>query len=323
MRTFKLLTLMMGFLMLLMAPTSTWASCNITNLVVKNDVANEDCMGAGMDMYYKLRLNIKGTDLPNTVNKVVVGGDTYTGDDIQVLGGSTSSKVKIRLFVRSRGRVNVPVFVESEGGCSYTLYNAFDEPVCADNPCDITDIFEVRLENVGLCSTFEVVVGFEGVGLPIALTKLFVTYDGVEYKFYNSAICFGPGNSAAVITEEIPVGTGGTITKVFIEAESGCTYTLNTSVVGPPICVGPRFAAQVEGKLVAYPNPATNSFQVVVNEIDNPELTIFNTLGEAVLRSTVSRGIPVEINSAGFEPGLYIIQANNGVKAFTKKLIIK
>ncbi|MEN8880175.1 MAG: RICIN domain-containing protein [Polaribacter sp.] len=75
--------------------------------------------------------------------------------------------------------------------------------------------------------------------------------------------------------------------------------------------------------ITTYPNPASNSFKIQLNNIDNSSITIYNILGKKVYnKSDVKESIEINISNR-FQAGVYLIRViDSNQKVYYNKLII-
>ena len=73
-----------------------------------------------------------------------------------------------------------------------------------------------------------------------------------------------------------------------------------------------------------FPNPVTNNFNIVFNEINKPTVTIINTLGKVIYTKTNLTKSSISLSKdQGFATGVYIIKATDVAgKVYTKKFIV-
>ena len=79
----------------------------------------------------------------------------------------------------------------------------------------------------------------------------------------------------------------------------------------------------VLSSVITYPNPASSSFKIQLNNIENASITIYNVLGQSVYqKSNVKESIQI-MNNNRFETGVYLIKViDNNQKVYYNKLII-
>jgi hypothetical protein len=79
----------------------------------------------------------------------------------------------------------------------------------------------------------------------------------------------------------------------------------------------------VLSSVITYPNPASSSFKIQLNNIENASITIYNVLGQSVYqKSNVRESIQI-MNNNRFETGVYLIKViDNNQKVYYNKLII-
>ena len=99
------------------------------------------------------------------------------------------------------------------------------------------------------------------------------------------------------------------ITNTFIPSNSFASIASNTTELGNEA----GFALQ------AYPNPATNTIKVNLASKENvASYKILNTIGQVVMHGKLIDG---NINISSLQKGIYLLQATDGQKDFTSKLI--
>ncbi|WP_233487123.1 GEVED domain-containing protein [Tenacibaculum sp. E3R01] len=70
--------------------------------------------------------------------------------------------------------------------------------------------------------------------------------------------------------------------------------------------------------LIAYPNPATNSIIVKFGNNENVNYRITNTIGQVVLKGETMNNT---VNISSLKSGIYLLEANDGQKSLTTKLV--
>jgi putative ubiquitin-RnfH superfamily antitoxin RatB of RatAB toxin-antitoxin module len=80
-----------------------------------------------------------------------------------------------------------------------------------------------------------------------------------------------------------------------------------------------------EASIAIYPNPASDKFTIKFEAINTVErVEIYNVLGQAVVLDDRLGNSVLEVDSRGFEAGLYLVKAYTADnKVLSSKLIIK
>lgn len=72
-----------------------------------------------------------------------------------------------------------------------------------------------------------------------------------------------------------------------------------------------------------YPNPASNSFEILTQQIINKgKISIFNVLGIQIFETSICLSNKKEINLENISPGIYFVTVYDGLISYTEKLII-
>ena len=73
-----------------------------------------------------------------------------------------------------------------------------------------------------------------------------------------------------------------------------------------------------------YPNPTTGKFTLEMKTDDgsrNTTVQIYSTLGEMILRTTLTGNLKEVISLENYRPGIYFIKVVSGDKSATQKII--
>lgn len=70
-----------------------------------------------------------------------------------------------------------------------------------------------------------------------------------------------------------------------------------------------------------YPNPFCDVIHIENDEAKNTEFTLYNSLGQALRKTTVSSAKQAEMHTGDLEPGLYVLQARIDGRTFSVKCV--
>jgi hypothetical protein len=83
-------------------------------------------------------------------------------------------------------------------------------------------------------------------------------------------------------------------------------------------------AEATQQAISVFPNPATDSFNLNLNEIENAQVTITNLLGKTIYNKVVTDSYLRLQKGSVFTPGVYLISVTDGSQnTYHTKLIIK
>lgn len=74
-----------------------------------------------------------------------------------------------------------------------------------------------------------------------------------------------------------------------------------------------------------FPNPADNNFSIMIDKTltdKNHDITITNFQGQVVYKQKISDISSININTAEYAEGLYLVQVRNGSSQITKRLVV-
>lgn len=74
--------------------------------------------------------------------------------------------------------------------------------------------------------------------------------------------------------------------------------------------------------LAVYPNPASNILHIIASETGNKKITMLDVTGRTVFEKITSES-QIEINTAGYANGTYLLQVNDGLTNSTLKIIVQ
>lgn len=130
------------------------------------------------------------------------------------------------------------------------------------------------------------------------------TYDMVDLNDITNADVAISKGKVFVVWEDDNSGT--------IKFRSGTFSTASNSV------------NEIEQKSFSiYPSPTSDFLTIQIDEsvMANSKLKITNELGETILTSNISKGIPLKLNVASFDKGVYFIQILSNNKNYSHKFI--
>ncbi|MCB9230755.1 MAG: T9SS type A sorting domain-containing protein [Bacteroidia bacterium] len=82
-------------------------------------------------------------------------------------------------------------------------------------------------------------------------------------------------------------------------------------------------AKSMEDQVVVYPNPSRDVFQVEWNA--NPSqtslFTVYNLMGQPVVRKSISNSVRASLDLSGFEDGIYLMEIQTENQKITRKLV--
>ncbi len=135
----------------------------------------------------------------------------------------------------------------------------------------------------------------------------------LSYNVYRNDTLIG--NSPILSYHDAPVANGQQnycVTAVYAGGESAKTCTTAWITVGIP--------NTDEAAYRVYPNPA-NEVINIVTPVQFSEVRLVNSVGKVVYNNT-AKGTNLHILTAGFEPGMYILQIYTGSQVVSKKVSI-
>ncbi len=126
----------------------------------------------------------------------------------------------------------------------------------------------------------------------------------------------GSNNSAIVVSP-----TTTTTYWVYTNNANGCSNAIITQSVS--LCTGIHENSMVH-QIKLYPNPSKGIFKIEVNEkIENPEIVIYNAIGQLVYKQIIKEGINT-IDISKFSSGYYHgIITESGKQIYHEKLIME
>lgn len=74
--------------------------------------------------------------------------------------------------------------------------------------------------------------------------------------------------------------------------------------------------------LAVYPNPASNIVHIIASKTGNKKITMLDVTGRTVFEKITSES-QIEINTAGYANGTYLLQVNDGLTNSTLKIIVQ
>ena len=102
---------------------------------------------------------------------------------------------------------------------------------------------------------------------------------------------------------------------------NGCSNTANSSVV-VDACAGIEEAGDLD--VTIAPNPASESFVITSNGIDNLSYSVVTNDGRLVVaRKNMINGVAETVNVQGFAKGIYFVQLSSGTQTTIKKIIVE
>lgn len=135
----------------------------------------------------------------------------------------------------------------------------------------------------------------------------------VSYNVYRNDTLIA--NTTVLLYNDYPVANGQQIycvTAVYTNGESPKSCTTAWITVGIP--------NTDEASYRVYPNPASEVINVVA-PVKFTEVRIINNVGQVVYRNS-AKGTNLHILTAGFDPGMYILQIYTGTQLISKKISI-
>ena len=105
-------------------------------------------------------------------------------------------------------------------------------------------------------------------------------------------------------------------------------YAYN-SIPNQPILAGQTTATGVNENSFAssinlFPNPASNQFTIALpNAIEKVEVTIADITGKIIYTTLTTDTQNVEVNTADFAEGIYVVQIQSADFIGTKKLVVE
>jgi len=112
--------------------------------------------------------------------------------------------------------------------------------------------------------------------------------------------------------------------KVTVTDENNCS---NSRTVSIDDINQVQELADLYGKIIVYPNPATDEIRVFIPEVINHSIHVelLNNQGQLVMKQLrdTNDNIPLDINVSGYAKGIYILRLFNEDNVVTKKIIIE
>lgn len=152
--------------------------------------------------------------------------------------------------------------------------------------------------------------------------KNFATEQGYDSLFiYNGPSTASPLLGAYTGSTTVPGTITSTGTSLTLRFKSdGATVSSGWKVIYN--CVTTTGVNEVwnEDLLSVFPNP-TNSNVVIKNDLIDGKIKMFNSLGELLYQSSLSKDHKIDLSSMQLNDGIYFIEINSEGKKVTKKLI--
>jgi hypothetical protein len=216
-----------------------------------------------------------------------------------------------------------------DGGHSWsqaggTEYSPFPSVAFVNNHCGWAGGFNVNSTTEGMNKYIGILVA-DSVRNPVSdLTAqpvdhtVTITWKSpvlapISYNIYRNDTLLT--NTTALQYIDSPVATGRPlycVAAVYAQGES------QRDCVNASVALGISDAE--EEAFTVYPNPA-NDIITIVTPLKFSEIRFVNFLGKVIYSNKI-KGDNLQINTSGFEPGMYILQINTGTKVISKKVSV-
>jgi hypothetical protein len=216
-----------------------------------------------------------------------------------------------------------------DGGHSWsqaggTEYSPFPSVAFVNNHCGWAGGFNVNSTTEGMNKYIGILVA-DSVRNPVSdLTAqpvdhtVTITWKSpvlapISYNIYRNDTLLT--NTTALQYIDSPVATGRPlycVAAVYAQGES------QRDCVNASVALGIPDAE--EEAFTVYPNPA-NDIITIVTPLKFSEIRFVNFLGKVIYSNKI-KGDNLQINTSGFEPGMYILQINTGTKVISKKVSV-